>query len=92
MEVDYYPGRSNQGGNRYAGKRGHNTGSKRRQGISPYIASTIRVTERTLTLDDDWQVLADKAQDIMVQKKMIELVGTVAQAGVCQPKDVNRAL
>ncbi len=34
-----------------------------------------RVPERTLTLDDDWQVLADKAQDIMVQKKMIELVG-----------------
>jgi peptidyl-prolyl cis-trans isomerase SurA len=34
-----------------------------------------RVPERTLTLADDWQVLADKAQDIMAQKKMIELVG-----------------
>ena len=34
-----------------------------------------RVKERTLTLEDDWQVLADKAQDIMVQKKMIDLVG-----------------
>jgi peptidyl-prolyl cis-trans isomerase SurA len=34
-----------------------------------------RVPERTLTLDDDWQVLADKTQDIMAQKKMIELVG-----------------
>jgi parvulin-like peptidyl-prolyl isomerase len=34
-----------------------------------------RVRERTLTLEDDWQVLADKAQDIMVQKKMIDLVG-----------------
>ncbi len=34
-----------------------------------------RVKERTLTLEDDWQLLADKAQDIMVQKKMIDLVG-----------------
>jgi peptidyl-prolyl cis-trans isomerase SurA len=34
-----------------------------------------RVKERTLTLEDDWQVLADKAQDIMAQKKMIDLVG-----------------
>ena len=33
-----------------------------------------RVKERALTLEDDWQVLADKAQDIMAQKKLIELV------------------
>ncbi len=33
-----------------------------------------RLTERTLTLEDDWQVLADKARDIMAQKKLIDLV------------------
>lgn len=34
-----------------------------------------RVKERSLSLDSDWQVLADKAQDIMAQKKLRELVG-----------------
>ncbi|MBN1128136.1 MAG: peptidylprolyl isomerase [Chitinispirillaceae bacterium] len=33
-----------------------------------------RVKERALTLDDDWQVLADKAKDIQAQKKLLELV------------------
>lgn len=34
-----------------------------------------RVSERNLTLEDDWQLLADKAKDIQAQKKLIELVG-----------------
>ena len=33
-----------------------------------------RASERPLTLEDDWQVLAEKAQDIMAQKKLIDLV------------------
>jgi peptidyl-prolyl cis-trans isomerase SurA len=33
-----------------------------------------RVKERGLTLEDDWQLLADKAKDIQAQKKLIELV------------------
>lgn len=33
-----------------------------------------RAKERTLTLEDDWQILADKARDIQAQKKLIELV------------------
>jgi peptidyl-prolyl cis-trans isomerase SurA len=33
-----------------------------------------RVKERNLTLEDDWQLLADKAKDIQAQKKLIELV------------------
>jgi peptidyl-prolyl cis-trans isomerase SurA len=33
-----------------------------------------RVKERPLTLEDDWQLLADKAKDIQAQKKLIELV------------------
>lgn len=33
-----------------------------------------RVKERPLSLEDDWQFLADKAQKIMEQKKLIELV------------------
>jgi parvulin-like peptidyl-prolyl isomerase len=33
-----------------------------------------RVNERLLTLADDWQVLTEKAQDIMAQKKLVELV------------------
>jgi peptidyl-prolyl cis-trans isomerase SurA len=33
-----------------------------------------RVKERSLTLEDDWQLLADKAKDIQAQKKLIELV------------------
>jgi peptidyl-prolyl cis-trans isomerase SurA len=33
-----------------------------------------RVKERALTLDDDWQVLAEKAKDIQAQKKLLELV------------------
>lgn len=33
-----------------------------------------RRTERTLTLEDDWPLLAEKAKDIMAQKKLVELV------------------
>jgi peptidyl-prolyl cis-trans isomerase SurA len=33
-----------------------------------------RAQERRLTLEDDWQLLADKAKDIQAQKKLIELV------------------
>jgi peptidyl-prolyl cis-trans isomerase SurA len=33
-----------------------------------------RVKSRTLTLEDDWQLLADKAKDILAQKKLIDLV------------------
>ena len=33
-----------------------------------------RVKERSLSLEDDWQVLAEKAQDIQAQKKLIDLV------------------
>ncbi|MBN1127897.1 MAG: peptidylprolyl isomerase [Chitinispirillaceae bacterium] len=33
-----------------------------------------RVAKRRLTLDDDWQLLADKAKDIQAQKKLVELV------------------
>ena len=33
-----------------------------------------RVKARTLTLEDDWQLLADKAKDILAQKKLIDLV------------------
>ena len=33
-----------------------------------------RANERILTLEDDWQLLADKAKDIQAQKKLIELV------------------
>jgi peptidyl-prolyl cis-trans isomerase SurA len=51
--------------------------------VSPVIQSekelTIfrvddRVKERARTLEDDWQLLADKAKDIQAQKKLIELV------------------
>jgi peptidyl-prolyl cis-trans isomerase SurA len=52
-------------------------------GISPVINDNKemsiyrvddRVKERALTLDDDWQLLADKAKDIQAQKKLIDLV------------------
>jgi peptidyl-prolyl cis-trans isomerase SurA len=33
-----------------------------------------RVRERTLTLEDDWPLLAEKAKDILAQKKLIDLV------------------
>ena len=33
-----------------------------------------RKAERTLTLEDDWPLLAEKAKDIMAQKKLIDLV------------------
>jgi peptidyl-prolyl cis-trans isomerase SurA len=33
-----------------------------------------RAPDRTLTLEDDWLLLADKAKDIQSQKKLIELV------------------
>lgn len=33
-----------------------------------------RIKERPLSLEDDWQILADKAQKIMEQKKLIDLV------------------
>jgi peptidyl-prolyl cis-trans isomerase SurA len=33
-----------------------------------------RVAERTLTLEDDWPLLAEKAKDILAQKKLIDLV------------------
>jgi peptidyl-prolyl cis-trans isomerase SurA len=33
-----------------------------------------RIKERPLSLEDDWQFLADKAQKIMEQKKLIEIV------------------
>jgi peptidyl-prolyl cis-trans isomerase SurA len=33
-----------------------------------------RAQERRLTLEDDWQLLADKAKDIQAQTKLIELV------------------
>jgi len=33
-----------------------------------------RIKERPLSLEDDWQIIADKAQKIMEQKKLIELV------------------
>jgi peptidyl-prolyl cis-trans isomerase SurA len=33
-----------------------------------------RVSERILTLNDDWQILAEKAKDIQAQKKLIDLV------------------
>jgi peptidyl-prolyl cis-trans isomerase SurA len=33
-----------------------------------------RVAERTLTLEDDWPLLAEKTKDILAQKKLIDLV------------------
>lgn len=33
-----------------------------------------RKAERTLTLEDDWPLLAEKAKDILAQKKLIDLV------------------
>ena len=33
-----------------------------------------RAKDRPLTLEDNWQIIADKAQKIMEQKKLIELV------------------